>query len=447
MIGKKTLKRLKQLFAMLGSSNAQERETARAKLDELLVKNRKTWNDLTELLAGDASESEWNVDEGDAAVGAPTKAAAKDFNVADMVLVMINDYVDLKPHEAIAATLWTLHTHVYDRFMVSPRLLLTSPVRGCGKTTLLSVLELLASRSHRTDSASAAGIYWTIERDHPTLLIDEADNAALHANLTLKAVLNAGHRVGGKTTRVIRGAPKSFSVFGPMALAAIGTLPLPLLHRGLVIHMERTAGREDLLRFDLNAPDIETVHEVYRHVCAWARSKPKLNNSPTMPKGLRNRQADNWRPLLAIADSFGAEWSKKAREAARIFRTTFHDEDAGVILLGDIKTVFDALGADHVTSELLVKELLELVDGCWNEYQGKNDDQQPRLLRQADMARLLRPFGITPKSIWPAERKKTGASSAKGYRREQFLSAWERYCSGGGEPTREGKVSYLFGDR
>ena len=43
--------RLRQLHAMLGSNNAQERETARVKIDELLAKHRKSWNDLTELMS------------------------------------------------------------------------------------------------------------------------------------------------------------------------------------------------------------------------------------------------------------------------------------------------------------------------------------------------------------------------------------------------------------
>jgi hypothetical protein len=47
------------------------------------------------------------------------------------------------------------HSHVFDRFMVSPRLALTSPVNGCGKTTALAVIEQLAYRPQRMDNATA----------------------------------------------------------------------------------------------------------------------------------------------------------------------------------------------------------------------------------------------------------------------------------------------------
>ena len=44
-------------FAMLGSNNAQERETARVKIIELLARHRKSWNDLTELMSAGGAES------------------------------------------------------------------------------------------------------------------------------------------------------------------------------------------------------------------------------------------------------------------------------------------------------------------------------------------------------------------------------------------------------
>jgi hypothetical protein len=65
---KKALNRLRQLLAMMGSDNVPERETARQKIDELLQKNRKTWNDLIELLqAGGVSDSAWDVGDDDRA--------------------------------------------------------------------------------------------------------------------------------------------------------------------------------------------------------------------------------------------------------------------------------------------------------------------------------------------------------------------------------------------
>ena len=37
---------------------------------------------------------------------------------------------------------------------------------------------------------------------------------------------------------------------------------------------------------------------------------------PAVPTELNDRAADNWRPLLAIADRAGSQWPEKARRAA-----------------------------------------------------------------------------------------------------------------------------------
>jgi hypothetical protein len=145
--------------------------------------------------------------------GLPGKAK-KPPNALEFVLFILEKYIDMKPHESIAAALWVLHTHVFQRFVVSPRLAFTSPVNGCGKTTALAVIEQLAFRPERMDNATPAVLYHLIDRLGGTLLVDEADNLGLRENGILRGVLNSGHRKGGNIRRVIKGAPKKFSTFG-----------------------------------------------------------------------------------------------------------------------------------------------------------------------------------------------------------------------------------------
>jgi Protein of unknown function (DUF3631) len=92
-----------------------------------------------------------------------------------------------------------------------------------------------------------------------------------------------------------------------------------------------------------------------------------LNSNPELPEGLRNRPADNWRPLIAIADSFGPAWGAVGREAAVEFARTHRDEDAGVILLNDIRSIFAARGDDRLTSAGMVADLIALDDSLWAE--------------------------------------------------------------------------------
>jgi hypothetical protein len=286
----------------LGSRDAGERESARQWLTDLLIRCRRTWNDLVDLLCSPTSPS-WADDTGDNVP--PPGFADPDFPVIDLVHRLSEYYVALTPTQRVAVVLWILHAHIYDRFQVTPRLALVSPVRGCGKTVLLSLIETLAPKPEKSDAITPAAIYHLIDRKHPTLLIDEVDNIGLAfaGNGRLRAVFNSGHRKGGVVTLLHRGEPHRYSTFAPLSLAAIGRLPLPLMHRSVVIAMQRHDGNSELQRFAGRDPAIDYI---YGRLRFWSR-EVSLNADPDMPAELRNRQADNWRPLVAVADSFGGE--------------------------------------------------------------------------------------------------------------------------------------------
>jgi hypothetical protein len=138
----KDRKRIRDLFAMMGSANKKESETAKQKLDALLKRLGKTWNDLPELIQPEESARPRADDPRDNAPVSPFD----EFVPADTVRGMLEQYVALDRHEYVAVALWIIHTHVYERFMVTPRLFLMSPVRNCGKTTLLDVASRLVAR-------------------------------------------------------------------------------------------------------------------------------------------------------------------------------------------------------------------------------------------------------------------------------------------------------------
>jgi hypothetical protein len=128
-------------------------------------------------------------------------------------------------------------------------------------------------------------------------------------------------------------------------------MPLPLLHRAIVVSMQREDER--LERFDENDPAFAASRE---QIARWAATC-SLTQNPEMPPSLRNRAADNWRVLLAIADDLG--------------------HGAGVTLLADIRIVFQALGVDRLASASLVEGLLRLDDRMWGDWRGPNDDRPP----------------------------------------------------------------------
>jgi hypothetical protein len=68
----------------------------------------------------------------------------------------------------------------------------------------------------------------------------------------------------------------------------------------------------------------------------------------------------------------------------------------------------------------------------------------PTISEQGDLSHLLRPFGIRPKTIWPA-RRRLGDRSSRGYLRSQFGRAWRAYCPSADTPTQPCKVIQLDG--
>ena len=87
-----------------------------------------------------------------------------------------------------------------------------------------------------------------------------------------------------------------------------------------------------------------------------------------MPDGVEDRAADVWEALLIVADLAGGDWPKLARDAA-VTAVTASQQRApsiGVLLLTDIKTVFDTLEYEKVTTERLVVELSDMDEAPWS---------------------------------------------------------------------------------
>jgi hypothetical protein len=251
-VNQKDRKRLRDLHARMGSANQGERDAAWRKLDAFLKKHNKSWNDLAELLHEEASASAPPPpDPRDAGLSDLHPFDDPAFTPAGTVYGMLQKYHVLTEHEYVAVALWVIHTHVYEQYMETPRLLLRSPVPGCGKTRLLNVISRLAVRPERHDSITAAAIYYIVSKTKRTLLLDEFDNQEIKTKGALRSILNAGHNRGGKATRVVAGRPEKFDVFAPIALASIGSLWPALMSRSVVIDMQRHNEARTLRRFDL----------------------------------------------------------------------------------------------------------------------------------------------------------------------------------------------------
>jgi putative DNA primase/helicase len=328
-------------------------------------------------------------------------------------------YVALPPGAADVMALWALHCHCFEASDITPRLNITSPEKGCGKTTLLDVVALHVPRPLRAENLTAPVLFRLIEARKPTVLADEYDSW-VNNNDELRSMFNAGHRRGGQALRCEgdKHEVRAFPVFGPLALAGIGALPGTCHDRSIVIRLTRAKRGEVTRRFDSRRTAREM--ELCRKLARWtADNFEKLKNcDPKLPETAFNRLADNWRPLFAIAEVAGGDWPKRAH-AAFVALTSSADLDAqgiGTLLLSDIADIFTAEGTDRVPSSELAESLAAIEGRPWAEW-GKHR----KAISTNQLANQVRRFGISPRGI------RLGDETPRGYLLDDFKEAFSRY--------------------
>jgi putative DNA primase/helicase len=333
----------------------------------------------------------------------------------DEITRTILRYLALPESTAQTVAVWAVHTHCYDAFTISPRLAITSPEKGCGKTTLLDILSCMVARPLPVCNAKVAAIFRVVEMTKPTLLMDEADTY-FHDNDELRGILNAGHRKGGYVLRCEGDdlEPRMFSTWAPAAIAAIGKLPDTLNDRAVPCRMHRRKPSEKVKSFRIDRTDDLAV--LARKAARWAAdSEEFLRKADPDVGALSNRVADNWRPLLAIADAAGSQWPARI-QAASVKAASRDDPSIRVQLLKDIKAFFNERGDPHaVFGRELLDHLISMDDRRWGEW------SRGKPMSRTQLSTLLAPFEVYSSDV------RVGNATAKGYYRTHFDDAFAAY--------------------
>jgi hypothetical protein len=348
-------------------------------------------------------------------------------NVLELILHLFDKvHIVLPLEQAMTAALWILHAAVFRQFLHTPRLVLRSPEPACGKTTLLSCMKLLIRDALKTGSTSPAVLYHRLKAfPDSTFLLDEMEHSKLWANdKLLLNIIDEGHRVGGTVTRVLKGEVVEFSVFAPLALALVAgkRLPPQLLSRTIILDMKRhPEGRDELM------PEGPSLSVVRWAIAQWATDFRRLQN---VQVPLLGRATNNWRPLIEIANSLG--YGATARAIA--LRLNRHNVEQEIVLLADIRRIFEQRGIDRIWTDELLLALHQLDDAPWDEFWGLDDNEDPHKLRKGDLYRLLRRKGIRSRSVQCARGEHR--ESRKGFLREQFEPVWSELFGTSAHPSK-----------
>jgi putative DNA primase/helicase len=349
----------------------------------------------------------------------------------DELAKTVRTFVVLPEHTDRAIALWITFTYLTDTVNVAPILALTSPEKRCGKTSALGVLNELVARPLSASSITAPALFRSIEKWAPTLLIDEADTFIRESD-ELRGVINSGHtRASAFVIRTVGDdhEPRRFATWGAKVIALIGRLPDTLADRAIAIELRRKLPSERVQK--LRHTRDGSLADLARKLVRWtADNRGKIGAArPAIPETLHDRAADNWEPLLAIAELAGGQWPQISREAAEVLSGSSPDGDSlKVELLKDIRRAFangdtavpcegGRFKADRLTTDQLLDLLNSNRERPWFEF-SKGKPITPRKL-----ARMVAPFGVVPNTI------RDGETTFKGYLAKWFEDAFSRYLA------------------
>jgi hypothetical protein len=275
-----------------------------------------------------------------------------------------------------------------------------------------------------------AVLYRKVDRDTPTLLLDEMDNYPLDDRRDALTVLNDGYKRGTTVDRCKEnGDLISFDAYSPKGYAGLDTgadVAVPVDHAADGAEDLRGAGG------DVDRPSRRTggraAPRTLRGVGRTERSRRWPDTGPTArPVQPRRRGVVT---LLAIAEHAGGAWPRRTAEAAKAFASGGDDTDDTpdqVQLLLDIRDAF----ADEIaiTTSALLAKLNDLDESPWGARR-KGEGLDAR-----GLARMLRPFKVKSRTV------RVGDKTAKGYHLDQFDDAFLRHLPEGSQGSQGSQAS------
>jgi hypothetical protein len=351
------------------------------------------------------------------------------------MMAHIRRYVVLHDDDAaVAMVLWICFAWLHDIAVHSPILVLTSADADAGKTTACGVLQYLTPRAYAAAELTGPNLYRFVDQERPTLIVDDADRL-FERKPDLVHIVNVGWTRGTKIPRQYRGATRWFSPFCPKVVSGVGLLlPRTTATRTIAVRLLPKLPHEKIDAFQ--HVDDDDFHTLRRKLARWsADNAATLKDARPVMTALNNRAAMNWKLLLAVAELAGAEWGKRARQAAAKLTRERCDPSVGKRLLAAFYGLFTRHGV-MLTSADVQRRLTADEDGEWAEYNGHG-----RPISKRQIALLLDAYGINPGVIHPDGRK-----AERGYRVEQFETAF-RHFLGKAPPRKRTSVRKARGER
>ena len=352
----------------------------------------------------------------------PSNELSKDpLEMMSRLTALLREYLVCSDAQLTILALWIVHTHCFIHSTVTPYLDIYSAERQCGKTICLQLLHALCAEPWLATAPSAFVLSQKVLGATPTVLVDDRHISLASERQSVIGLLTNGCRRDLPYTVWRQGRLLQLNAFSPKAFAGLGRLQPSLADRSIPIRLERKRPADSVKRLIVDHLAEEASPLLHWLECWALDAANPVRESSTAPlqlRGLSPRQSDCAEPLVSVALALGGPWPEKIAAAlAAVFSVLQPELGSDAIqLLSDVRDAF--IHHNH-PEQLPTRELLAWLsdreDRPWSRWPKKSAAQRLGCL-------LWSTFQISSRKL-----REDTHSTPWGYRKCDFLDAWQRY--------------------
>ncbi|PYV53601.1 MAG: hypothetical protein DMG98_20605, partial [Acidobacteria bacterium] len=199
--------------------------------------------------------------------------------------------------------LWAMSTHVYEIFDAFPYLVLTAATKNSGKTRVMELMAFLSARSHSDADISPAALFALIERNMPTVFLDESERFAI-AKSGFRGLLNGGYRRGSTVTRRQGHGFVEYRTYCPKCFALIGDVYDTLRDRSIVLNLRRGHAPHRFLFASASAEGNALRDKIASTIGSYSQDIVETYAALPRLDFLADREEEIWTPLFTLCRVF-----------------------------------------------------------------------------------------------------------------------------------------------
>jgi hypothetical protein len=305
---------------------------------------------------------------------------------------------DPRHHELLASCV--LHSGRVRENQTTPYLFVHGPT-GTGKNRIGHWLKVLCRRGFLVERPSVASLFWTMERHHPSLIIDEAEKLAPYRKNqgelaeALIEILNAGYQQDQYVPRVHNesGQLKFYDPYGFKVILSTEDLPDTTKGRSIIINTEENLSRDIPVSHPTREdPEIKELRQYLEYY--WGQYEPdsvwRREPQPTMSLDDLKQVISNYRAV----EKFGPLYRVTPDPLAQKHILELAQEDAddrreerGVGMDAEILQALAHARETEQSERYAVADITKRFNEGREKWETLSSDQ---------MGRKLRKFGLKP---------------------------------------------------